>query len=362
MFSFRISIGDADRALISRGGRFVSLLGPGTHYGLFPAVERHSTLVAEFRSSWGEILWRTRPDVIAEHFLTVETAERQIALVTVNQRLESVVGPGQRKLFWKPAVAEIVNVEAAPEVPAALVDAVDRTAAAAMTVRHVPASMAGVLFSDGQFVRVLDPGRYAFWSAAGDVTLTLVDLRRQMMEVPGQEILTRDKVSIRVNILAEYRVADAALAATGAKNYIETMHRLLQLAVRSTLGKRSLDEVLADKVDIEPAAAEAVRREMAGLGVEVTVIALKDIVLPGEIRNILNQVVAAEKQAQANLIRRREETAATRSLLNTAKLMEDNPTLIRLKELETLERLTEKVGTVNVHGGFDGLLRKLLPS
>ncbi len=358
---FRISIGDAERAVLSRGGRFVSIVGPGVHYSFFPAAERHSTLLAEFRSPWVEILLRTRPDVVAEHFVIVETAERQVALLSVNGRLESVVGPGQRKLFWKPATVEIVDVDQTPEVPAALLAAAERANPQVLTQLQVPAAMAGVLFSDGKFVRVLDPGRYAFWNAAAAMTLTLVDLRRQMIEVPGQEILTRDKVSIRVNILAEYRVTDAALAATGAKSYVETMHRLLQLAVRSTLGKRSLDEVLADKVDIEPAAATEVRREMASLGVEVAVIALKDIVLPGEIRNILNQVVAAEKQAQANLIRRREETAATRSLLNTAKLMEDNPTLIRLKELETLERLTEKVGTVNVHGGFDGLLSKLLP-
>ena len=88
----------------------------------------------------------------------------------------------------------------------------------------------------------------------------------------------------------------------------------------------------------------------------VSVIALKDIILPGEVRDILNQVVTAEKQAQANLIRRREETAATRSLLNTAKLMEDNPLLVRLKELETLEKIADKVGTMTVVGGLDALL------
>ena len=93
---------------------------------------------------------------------------------------------------------------------------------------------------------------------------------------------------------------------------------------------------------------------------EVAVIALKDIILPGEMREIMNQVVTAEKQAQANLIRRREETAATRSLLNTAKLLEDNPILVRLKELETLEKLVEKVDRVTVNGGFEGLLENLL--
>ena len=118
--------------------------------------------------------------------------------------------------------------------------------------------------------------------------------------------------------------------------------------------------MLADKTGIDDAVAAEVRREMAGFGVRVGAIALKDIVLPGEMRDILNQVVTAEKQAQANLIRRREETAATRSLLNTAKLMEDNPLLVRLKELETLEKVAEKVGKISIHGGFDTLLQEMV--
>ena len=121
--------------------------------------------------------------------------------------------------------------------------------------------------------------------------------------------------------------------------------------MRRTLGTRTFDELLMEKVDIELASAELIRKEMAAAGVEV-----------GEIREILNQVVAAEKRAQANLIHRREETAATRSLLNTARLMEESPILIRLKALETLEKLTEKVGTVTVTGGFEGMLEKLPPA
>jgi regulator of protease activity HflC (stomatin/prohibitin superfamily) len=74
-------------------------------------------------------------------------------------------------------------------------------------------------------------------------------------------------------------------------------------------------------------------------------------------KEILNQVVQAEKAAQANVIKRREETAATRSLLNTAKLMDENPTLLRLKELETLEKVTDKVDRLTVFGGLDGVLK-----
>ncbi|MEL7048766.1 MAG: slipin family protein, partial [Pseudomonadota bacterium] len=99
------------------------------------------------------------------------------------------------------------------------------------------------------------------------------------------------------------------------------------------------------------------------LGVEVTEIGVKDVILPGDVRDLLNKVVEAERVAKANLIRRQEETAATRSLLNTAKLMADNPLLLRLKELESLEKLVEKVGRIDLHtgerGGLDALLEKL---
>jgi regulator of protease activity HflC (stomatin/prohibitin superfamily) len=98
-----------------------------------------------------------------------------------------------------------------------------------------------------------------------------------------------------------------------------------------------------------------VRERIAETGIEVTELGVKDVILPGEIRELVNKVVEAERTAKANLIRRQEETAATRSLLNTAKLMEDNPLLLRLKELESLERLVEKVGRIDLHAGDQGL-------
>ena len=106
------------------------------------------------------------------------------------------------------------------------------------------------------------------------------------------------------------------------------------------------------------------RERIAETGIEVTELGVKDVILPGEIRELVNKVVEAERTAKANLIRRQEETAATRSLLNTARLMEDNPLLLRLKELESLERLVEKVGRIDLHtgegAGLDALLTKLV--
>ena len=161
-----------------------------------------------------------------------------------------------------------------------------------------------------------------------------------------------------MNISAVYEIVNVVTARAGVKDVNEYLYRTLQIAVRQTLGKRTLEEVLAEKTDIDEAVSAEVRREMEAYGVRVSAIALKDIILPGDIRDILNQVVTAEKQAQANLIRRREETAATRSLLNTAKLMEDNPLLVRLKELETLEKIADKVEKITVVGGLNALLER----
>ncbi len=87
--------------------------------------------------------------------------------------------------------------------------------------------------------------------------------------------------------------------------------------------------------------------------VEVIGAGIKDIILPGEIRDIMNTVLVAQKRAQASVITRREEVASTRSLLNTAKLMDENRTLYKLKELESIERICSNVGSISLSGGSD---------
>ncbi len=355
VFIRRVLVGDQERVLVIRKGRFERVLVPG-EYWLFGAgvdVERRNVSEMVYTGAWA-------PYIVNEPCFTVaETTDTQVAVVAFEGKLTQWIGPGRRVLYWKGPIevrAEVFDVRENVEIPAALIAALTRLG------RDVPAvftvvdeGKTGLLFVDGKLVRTLAPGTYGFWTAAGAVRVDQIDLRLQTLEIPGQEILTKDKVSIRVNVWAEYRVTDAMTAKTAVKDYAEHLYRAVQLAVRQTLGQRTLEEILADKTAIDEKVAGEVRSEMEAFGVRVGGMALKDIVLPGEMREILNQVVTAEKQAQANLIRRREETAATRSLLNTAKLMEDNPLLVRLKELETLEKVAEKVGKITVHGGFEGL-------
>jgi regulator of protease activity HflC (stomatin/prohibitin superfamily) len=178
-----------------------------------------------------------------------------------------------------------------------------------------------------------------------------VDLRVQELDVNGQEILTADKVSLRVNFVASYRVTDAVKIVGEVKNYKERIYTVTQLALREYIGRFRFDELLDQKENIASSVLERLRAKSDEYCVEFIDAGLKDVVLPGEIRDIMNTVLIAEKNAQANVVARREEVASTRSLLNTAKLLDENATLYRLKELEYLEKICDKVGNISVGGG-----------
>ena len=209
----------------------------------------------------------------------------------------------------------------------------------------------GLLFYDGKFIRAMHAGSYYFWNGKVNVSYERVDLRAQALEINGQEILTADKVSLRVNFVCNYRIKDAVKLVSETKNYKEQIYTVIQLAIREYIGKFRFDELLEQKDSVASVVLERLRACGRDYHVEFISAGLKDIILPGEIREIMNTVLVAEKNAQANVIARREEVASTRSLLNTAKLLDENATLYKLKELEYLEKICDKVGSISVGGG-----------
>jgi regulator of protease activity HflC (stomatin/prohibitin superfamily) len=225
---------------------------------------------------------------------------------------------------------------------------------------QVPQFHAALLFVDGKAHGLLEPGLHAFWKFNRDLRVEQVDLRLLALEIAGQEILTKDKVALRINLAAGVRFLDVITAFAQQAKPLDHVYRELQFGLRAAVGTRTLDELLEDKSAIDRTVAEHVGPRARAAGLEVASVGVKDIILPGEMKTILARVVEAEKAAQANVIRRREEAAATRSLLNTAKVMEDNPVALRLKELETLEKVTEKIDKINVYGGLDSVLKDLV--
>ena len=180
----------------------------------------------------------------------------------------------------------------------------------------------------------------------------LVKKNKVTMVNSKAEILTKDKVNLRINFWVDYLITDLEkLVTTIGESYYDHLYNLVQMALRSVICDKTLDEILLEKEKISKDILSYLKSYESKYYVSFEDAGIKDIILPGEIKDILNTVLIAEKQAQANVITRREETASTRSLLNTAKLMEENDVLYRLKELEMLERIFDKVGNINVDGG-----------
>ncbi|BAL24875.1 slipin family protein [Azoarcus sp. KH32C] len=318
-----------------------------------------------------DYLLQHEPAVAAEHFERMELTEDQAGLRYENDVLVEILPPAARRFVWKGVVRhrlETVDLRAgyavAPEVAAHLVQPALRGRAVMglgyLLLAQVPAYHVGVLKVDGKVQRLMPAGVEGFWRFNRDIQVELVDTRLQNMEVSGQEILSRDKVGLRLNLAATWRYTDVLLAYEKLSKPADHLYRELQFGLRAAVGTRAIDELLENKQTIDEVVGDYVARKLDGFGIEVSSVGVKDIVLPGEMKNILAQVVEAEKSAEANVIRRREETAATRSLLNTAKVMEDNPTALRLKELETLERVAERIDRISVFGGLDQVLSGLV--
>lgn len=365
----QIVIGDGERGLLYRNRRLQRVLAPGVYRWFDPfgriTVAVHNAARADYAGADADVLMARMDAKLGEHFLLADVGVDQVGLVLKNGKLEDVLAPGTRKLYWKelvPIELRMASLGGALEVPPDVVNRLRQLGALTKVAvaLDVPSESAGLLFVDGKLVRTLAPGAYAFWNFRKNVAAEVIDLRVQSLEVSGQELLTRDKVSLRVNLAASLRVTDPIAARSKVAKYGDYLYRELQYGLRKAVSAKTLDELLGDKASLDADIFAYVHGRVTELGLEVLGVGVKDVILPGEIKDILNSVVQAEKAAQANVIRRREEANATRSLLNTARLIEESPVLMRLKELEALEKVTEKIDKLTVFGGLDGVLKQLV--
>lgn len=368
---FEVIVKDDERAFLTRDGRLQRLLPPGQFRAWDPGRHLKAEVVkvvrAELPADRALLIEKTHPDIAAEHLTIVQASPTEVSIVSFDGEPKVVVSPSTTRAFWKTVTlveSETIDTASDPRIMKRHLDKLDLARSTLVAHATVEAHEAGLLFIDGQFKERLAPGRHAFWNVARSVRIAKVDLRPQPLEVTAQEILTKDRVGIRVTLAAFYRITDPEKAHLASGDVAGMLYKLIQFAIREAVATRTLDDILAARDTIDKEVRMFVASRSTELGAEVGEIGVKDVILPGDVRDLLNKVVEAERVAKANLIRRQEETAATRSLLNTARLMEDNPLLLKLKELEALERLVEKVGRIDLHagsgtGGFDALLTKL---
>lgn len=372
LLTLNVTVKDGERAFLTRNGKLERVLAPGRHRLFDPlrrlTIETFPVVRTEFSAERYAVLKAARPDLAAELFEAVETKANEIAIVSLDGRPVHLMTPWQTRVYWKVATSvDVERIDVADDlrVGARHLTMIERNRVGVVTEAVVENHEAGLLYVEGRLVERLAPGRHAFWALAGrKVEVKRLDLRPQAVEITAQEMLTKDRIALRVTLTAFRRVVDPERTVASVPDVDAWLYRLVQFAIREAVAGRTLDEVLSAKASLDAELRDYVRERVAHSGVEVTELGVKDVILPGEIRELVNKVVEAERVAKANLIRRQEETAATRSLLNTARLMEENPLLLRLKELESLERLVEKVGRIDLHAGdgqgFDALLTKLV--
>ena len=373
----RYVIAQHERGLLFRDRSLETILTPGVYRFFDPLgkldMQRYDLTEPTFEHELEDVLLQGQKsaELFKSHFDVVELGEHEIGLEYRQGKLHGLLPPATRQLYWKgPIEIDVETIDVSSNVRVASDIAMllyrPRSTRLASDVRQyvVTAEITdyqiGLLTVDGELVEALQSGVHAFWKVRRNVEIERYDKRLREMDVVGQEILTKDKVSLRLNLVASYAVVDPVKVRAEIDNFKDHLYRELQFGLRQAVGTRSLDELLADKGALDKVVFDYAVNKIVDQGIELRSVGIKDIILPGEMKTILNQVVEAEKAAQANVIKRREETAATRSLLNTAKLMDENPTLLRLKELEALEKVTSKIDKLTVFGGLEGVLQGLV--
>jgi regulator of protease activity HflC (stomatin/prohibitin superfamily) len=348
-----------ERAVVLANGIPRRALGPGRHWVWGFHL---STLI------WNtdDVIFFAQPAVRAvlpsEWFAEVKLGARERGVVFRDGRPFLFLRPGTHR-FWTvdPEVTlSVLSVdEPVPDLTDELLKVLPKNEIVQATVRE---HERGLLFVQGKLMKTLEPGRHAFWTHPGaTIDVTVVDLRREQVTILGQELMTKDKVTLRLTLTVEFGTVDPALAATSVTNVKEAVYLIVQLAAREFVAGVTLDELLEGRDAMTRFLEQDAAPKVARFGVELARVGVKDVVLPGEMKTLLNRVIEAEKEAQANVILRREEVAATRQLANTARVMADNPVLLRLKELDAMKEIAGEIQEVRLVVGTDGM-KTLLPA
>ncbi|MDH7913805.1 slipin family protein [Winogradskyella sp. SYSU M77433] len=348
----RVRIHAGNVGLVFKNGDYTRVITQGNHWlGFNESVITYSLTTAFNAPKVLEILLEDQALANMLHVVNVE--DNQMVLVYTNNNFKQVLTAGQYT-FWNTLVDyKFVTVDLSK---IEITENISKSLYTNMQLRQyirsfeVAAYEKAIMIVDDKFDKILDHGTYHFWRNNQTIKIAKADLRQLQLEVAGQELLTKDKAAVRINFYAQYKVIDIETALMSNKDYEKQLYTSLQLALRAYVGAYTLDELLEQKDQIAKAVLEDVKAQASKLGVNVLHAGMRDVILPGDMKDIMNQVLIAQKKAQANVITRREETASTRSLLNTAKLMEDNSMLFKLKEMEYVEKIADKIGEITVAG------------
>jgi len=360
----RINIPPHNRGFLFRNGELIEVVKPGVQWKFDPLFRLRVQVVTP-REPWlvhPDLEVIARNGILRDETITLDLRDHERALVWIDGRFDRIVGPGLYVL-WTPehdVRVEVIDAREMQFVHSELAVIVrSRNASTLLEVVDVEAGQAGLWFRDGVHQATLAPGTYAFWKGVARLRTVVVDLREQVLDISGQEIMTSDKVTLRLNALVAFRIVDPLRSVAEVEGVAQAVYRAAQLALREAVGVRELDALLAARDALGSELAERIALRATELGVAIVTAGVRDVILPDEMKELLNKVTEAKKAAEASLITRREETAAMRMQANTAKILESSPTLMKLKELEVLEKVAGKAN-LTVVLGEEGLANRVV--
>jgi regulator of protease activity HflC (stomatin/prohibitin superfamily) len=339
-----IKVRHIERGLLFRDGDLVCLLEPGWHVFFDPLfrIRVDKVSVRNVKLDHAEVEVIVKSGRLGTEARVLDLKDHQRAVVWTDGRIDAVLGPGLHVLWtvFHDVGVEIIDGRAIRFEHQELAHVLEaRGSTTLLDSIHVEPGHVALFFQDGKHTATLEPGTHAYWIGLGEVRVVDIDRREQIVDVAGQEIMTADRVTLRLNAVVTHRVIDPLKAVTVVEDFRQALYREAQLALRAVVGTKSLDVLLEAKDTTAKELRQIVKRRAIVFGVEVHDLGIRDVILPGDMKELLNKVTEAKKAAEANLITRREEIAAMRSQANTARILESNPTLMRLRELEVLEKI-----------------------
>ena len=236
----------------------------------------------------------------------------------------------------------------------------------------------GLRYSDGRLTDVLEAGRYELpqpsgWIRRPKVEIVLVDMRERELTIKGQEILTSDKVAVRVSILTQFRVVDAVAAVEKVEAYQDRLYSDVQLAARRSLASMTLEEILTNRNQLSEDILADLQSVAGGYGVEILRADVKDIIFPGNLQDIMNRVLAAERLSEAQLVEARtkseKETIDARTKAETDQIAaqsraevvrlaaEAEAQAVRIRTEAEVEALRVRTENANSYAQHPALLR-----
>lgn len=191
-----------------------------------------------------------------------------------------------------------------------------------------------MLYRNGKFVKLLGPGKHRYLNSS--VYIKTFDIRQTTIVIPGQEVLTKDNVTIKISLAGFYQITDPIKAEHNSENYVNQLYQQIQILLRELVNTYEIEVILEKRNSLAKKLEEKIQEKAPNIGMEVGMLTFRDIMLPSAMKKAFSGIIEAKKESQIQLEKARGEDAVLRKLSNSAKMYEKNPSLLQSRIIQTL--------------------------